>query len=34
MKAIIFNHYGTVDDLLFQEVPTPIPSFTQVLVKI
>jgi NADPH:quinone reductase-like Zn-dependent oxidoreductase len=34
MKAIIFNHYGSVDDLHYQEVPTPIPSSTQVLVKI
>ncbi len=34
MEAIVFNHYGSVDDLLFQEVPTPVPSPTQVLVKI
>jgi NADPH:quinone reductase-like Zn-dependent oxidoreductase len=34
MKAIVFNNYGPAEDLRYQDIPTPIPSAEQVLVKI
>jgi NADPH:quinone reductase-like Zn-dependent oxidoreductase len=34
MKAIVFNNYGSADDLRYQDTPTPVPSAEQVLVKI
>jgi NADPH:quinone reductase-like Zn-dependent oxidoreductase len=34
MKAIVLNNYGPAEDLRFQDIPAPIPSADQVLVKI
>jgi NADPH:quinone reductase-like Zn-dependent oxidoreductase len=34
MKAIVFNNYGSPEDIQFQDIDTPVPSADQVLVKI
>jgi NADPH:quinone reductase-like Zn-dependent oxidoreductase len=34
MKAVIFNNYGSVEDLRFEEIATPVAGADQVLVKI
>jgi NADPH:quinone reductase-like Zn-dependent oxidoreductase len=34
MKAVIYNNYGSVEDLRFEEIATPVAGEDQVLVKI
>ena len=34
MKAVIFNNYGSVEDLRFEEIATPVAGADKVLVKI
>jgi NADPH:quinone reductase-like Zn-dependent oxidoreductase len=34
MKAIVFDHYGPPEELTLQEVPTPVPTGHEVLVKV
>lgn len=34
MKAIVFSHYGSPDDLVLKEVPTPSPNDDECLVRI
>jgi hypothetical protein len=34
MKAIVFTQYGSPDDLVLKEVPTPVPKDGEVLVRV
>ena len=34
MKALVLTRYGTPDDLAFAEVPTPVPSDREVLIRV